>query len=39
MVCPHASIRMKVYPEAATPVSPSGFPSKEFKSRDLPDHR
>jgi len=39
MVCPHAAIRMKVYPEAATPVSPVGFPSKEFKSRDLTGHR
>jgi pyruvate-ferredoxin/flavodoxin oxidoreductase len=39
MVCPHAAIRMKVYPEAATPVSPIGFPNKEFKSRDLPGHR
>jgi pyruvate-ferredoxin/flavodoxin oxidoreductase len=36
MVCPHASIRMKVYP-AADAVD--GLPSKEFKSRDLPDHR
>jgi pyruvate-ferredoxin/flavodoxin oxidoreductase len=39
MVCPHAAIRMKVYPEAATPVSPIGFPNKEFKSRELPGHR
>jgi pyruvate-ferredoxin/flavodoxin oxidoreductase len=39
MVCPHAAIRMKVYPDAATPVSPVGFASKEFKSRDLPGHR
>ena len=38
MVCPHASIRMKVYPEADTPVL-AGFVSKEFKSRDLPGHR
>ena len=35
MVCPHASIRMKVYPaEQAV----AGLPSKEFKSRDLPNH-
>ncbi len=35
MVCPHASIRMKVYPaEQAVPR----LPSKEFKSRDLPNH-
>ena len=38
MVCPHASIRMKVYPEAAVPQL-AGFLSKEFKSRDLPGHR
>ncbi len=35
MVCPHASIRMKVYPEAQ---AVDGLPSKEFKSRDLPNH-
>ena len=35
MVCPHASIRMKVYPEAE---KVEGLPSKEFKSRDLPNH-
>jgi pyruvate-ferredoxin/flavodoxin oxidoreductase len=35
MVCPHASIRMKVYPaEQAV----EGLPSKEFKSRDLLNH-
>ena len=38
MVCPHATIRMKVYPEADTPAL-AGFVSKEFKSRDLPGHR
>ncbi len=38
MVCPHASIRMKVYPEADMPVL-AGFVSKDFKSRDLPGHR
>ena len=39
MVCPHAAIRMKVFPEDAVPVLAAGFPSKEFKSRDLPGHR
>ncbi len=39
MVCPHAAIRMKVYPEAGLPASPVGFAHKEFKSRDLPGHR
>ena len=38
MVCPHASIRMKVFPEANTPAL-AGFVTKEFKSRDLPGHR
>jgi pyruvate-ferredoxin/flavodoxin oxidoreductase len=38
IVCPHASIRMKVYPESQTPETP-GFLFKEFKSRDLPGHR
>jgi pyruvate-ferredoxin/flavodoxin oxidoreductase len=39
MVCPHASIRMKVYPTAAAEKAPAGFLTKEFKSRDLLDHR
>ncbi|MEO5964000.1 MAG: pyruvate:ferredoxin (flavodoxin) oxidoreductase, partial [Candidatus Limnocylindrales bacterium] len=38
IVCPHASIRMKVYPEDQVPAL-AGFVSKEFKSRDLPGHR
>jgi len=39
MVCPHASIRMKVFPTAAVEAAPAGFLHKEFKSRDLPEHR
>ncbi len=39
MVCPHASIRMKVFPEEAVANAPAGFPSKEFKSRELVNHR
>ena len=39
MVCPHASIRMKVFPTAAVAGAPPDFLHKEFKSRDLPDHR
>jgi pyruvate:ferredoxin (flavodoxin) oxidoreductase, homodimeric len=39
MVCPHAAIRMKVFPAAAVAGAPAGFQSKEFKSRDLLDHR
>ena len=39
MVCPHATIRMKVFPEAAVAAAPAAFLHKEFKSRDLPGHR
>jgi pyruvate-ferredoxin/flavodoxin oxidoreductase len=39
MVCPHATIRMKVFPAAAVAKAPAGFQSKEFKSRELVDHR
>ena len=39
MVCPHASIRMKVFPAAAVEGAPVGYLSKEFKSRDLVEHR
>ncbi len=35
MVCPHAAIRMKVYPEAERR---DGLPSKPFRSRELRDH-
>jgi len=39
MVCPHATIRMKVFPSAAVETAPTGFLHKDFKSRDLVDHR
>ncbi len=39
MVCPHAAIRMKVFPAAAVEGAPAGFLTKEFRSRELPDHR
>ncbi len=39
MVCPHAAIRMKVFPAGAEDGAPASFQSKEFKSRDLLDHR
>ncbi len=39
MVCPHAAIRMKVFPASAVEHAPAGFLSKEFKSRELVDHR
>jgi pyruvate-ferredoxin/flavodoxin oxidoreductase len=36
LVCPHAAIRMKVYAPDALEGAPEGFPSKEWKARDLP---
>jgi pyruvate-ferredoxin/flavodoxin oxidoreductase len=39
MVCPHATIRMKVFPTSAVEAAPAGFLHKEFRSRDLLDHR
>jgi len=39
MVCPHATIRMKVFPAAAVEGAPPDFLHKEFKSRELLDHR
>jgi len=39
MVCPHAAIRMKVFPAAAVAGAPAGFPSKEFKAREVTGHR
>jgi len=39
MVCPHATIRMKVFPTAAVAAAPADFLHKEFRSRELLDHR
>jgi pyruvate-ferredoxin/flavodoxin oxidoreductase len=39
MVCPHATIRMKVFPTAAVEAAPADFLHKEFRSRDLLEHR
>jgi pyruvate-ferredoxin/flavodoxin oxidoreductase len=39
MACPHAAIRMKVYPDSALRGAPDGFESKPFRSRELPDHQ
>ena len=39
MVCPHATIRMKVFPTASVEAAPVDFLHKEFRSRELPDHR
>jgi pyruvate-ferredoxin/flavodoxin oxidoreductase len=36
LVCPHAAIRMKVFPPEALAEAPEGFLSKEWKARDLP---
>ena len=38
IVCPHATIRMKVYEPAALAGAPAGFKSKEFRSKELPGH-
>ena len=35
MVCPHATIRMKVFPTSAVEAAPADFLHKEFRSRDL----
>jgi pyruvate-ferredoxin/flavodoxin oxidoreductase len=39
MVCPHATIRMKVFPSSAVEKAPAEFLHKEFRSRELLDHR
>jgi pyruvate-ferredoxin/flavodoxin oxidoreductase len=39
MVCPHATIRMKVFPASAVEAAPTDFLHKEFRSRELLDHR
>ncbi len=38
MVCPHATIRMKVFPESSLAGAPASFIHKEFRSRELPNH-
>ena len=39
LACPHAAIRMAVYPESATLGAPAGFKHKLFRSRELPGAR
>ena len=39
MVCPHAAIRMKVYPEAELAKLSGDFKSKDFRSRELENHK
>jgi pyruvate-ferredoxin/flavodoxin oxidoreductase len=36
IVCPHSTIRMKVFEPDALQGAPDGFASKNFRSRDLP---
>ena len=37
--CPHATIRMKVFPTSALADAPADFQSKEFRSNELLNHR
>ena len=39
IVCPHATIRMKVFPPRAVADAPAEFLDKEFRSKDLAGHR
>ncbi|MEN8180951.1 MAG: pyruvate:ferredoxin (flavodoxin) oxidoreductase [Myxococcota bacterium] len=39
MVCPHAAIRLKVYPEGAPGAAEETLPHKPFRSRELPGMR
>jgi pyruvate-ferredoxin/flavodoxin oxidoreductase len=39
MVCPHAAIRMKVYPPSALEGAPESFRTKPFRSRELAGHQ
>ena len=39
IVCPHTTIRMKVFAPEAVDGAPAEFLSKDFRSKDLPGHR
>ena len=39
IVCPHAAIRMKVYPEAQLATLSADFKSKDFRSRELENYK
>jgi pyruvate-ferredoxin/flavodoxin oxidoreductase len=39
MVCPHAAIRPKFYPDSALAGAPEGFASTAFKSKEYPGYR
>ena len=38
IVCPHATIRMKVFSEQVAAAAPEGFLTKAFRSKDLAGH-
>jgi pyruvate-ferredoxin/flavodoxin oxidoreductase len=38
LVCPHAAIRTKVYPEVTLNHAPASFQHKVWKDKELPDH-
>jgi len=39
LVCPHAAIRIKVFPEDALASAPNGYQSKAWRDKELPNHR
>ena len=39
IVCPHATIRMKVFEPGFLDGAPDTFKSKDFRSKDVPDHK
>jgi pyruvate-ferredoxin/flavodoxin oxidoreductase len=39
VTCPHAAVRIKIFPKEQLDGAPEGFQSKAFKSRDLPDYQ
>jgi pyruvate-ferredoxin/flavodoxin oxidoreductase len=39
IVCPHSTIRMKVYEPAALERAPASFKSKDFRSKDISGYR
>jgi pyruvate-ferredoxin/flavodoxin oxidoreductase len=39
IVCPHSTIRMKVFGPEALQGAPDGFEAKDFRSRDLAGHK
>ncbi|MDP1805607.1 MAG: 4Fe-4S double cluster binding domain-containing protein, partial [Acidimicrobiales bacterium] len=39
IVCPHTTIRMKVFAPGVVDGAPADFLSKDFRSKDLPGHR